>query len=60
MDFGKIKIIKGPYGPYITDGKKNAKIPKEMDPKKIKEAEAKKMLAEAPDKKRRFPRKKTK
>ena len=57
-DFGKIKIIKGPYGPYITDGKKNAKIPKEMDPKKIKEAEAKKMLAEAPDKKRRFPKKK--
>ena len=24
------------FGPYITDGSKNAKIPKEVDPKKIK------------------------
>ncbi|MDQ3159234.1 MAG: type I DNA topoisomerase [bacterium] len=59
-DFGKIKIIKGPFGPYITDGKKNAKIPKELEPKNITEAEAKKILAEAPDKKRRFPKKKRK
>jgi DNA topoisomerase-1 len=54
-DFGKIKVLNGPYGPYITDGKKNARIPKEVDPKKLSEAEAKKMLAEAPAKKR-FPR----
>ncbi len=51
-----IKIVNGPYGPYITDGKKNAKIPKETDPKSISEAEAKKMLAAAPAKKR-FARK---
>ncbi|PIR74029.1 MAG: type I DNA topoisomerase [Candidatus Magasanikbacteria bacterium CG10_big_fil_rev_8_21_14_0_10_47_10] len=24
-----IKILNGPYGPYVTDGKKNARIPKE-------------------------------
>jgi DNA topoisomerase-1 len=51
-----IKVVNGPYGPYITDGKKNAKIPKETDPKSIDEAQAKKMLAEAPAKKR-FARK---
>ncbi len=47
-----IKILNGPYGPYITDGKKNARIAKDTDPTKITEAEAKKLLAEAPVKKR--------
>jgi DNA topoisomerase-1 len=51
-----IKIVNGPYGPYITNGKKNAKIPKDTDEKKLTEAEAKKILAEAPDKKRSFKR----
>ena len=45
-------MLKGQYGPYITDGKKNAKIPKDMDPKKITEKEAKALLAAAPAKKR--------
>ncbi len=52
-DFGKIKVLRGPYGPYITDGKKNAKIPKDVKPESISESEAKKMLAEAPEKKGR-------
>ncbi len=47
-----IKILNGPYGPYITDGKKNARIAKDVDPVKITEAEAKKLLAAAPTKKR--------
>lgn len=47
-----IKILNGPYGPYITDGSKNARISKDLDPTKITEEEAKKMLAEAPIKKR--------
>lgn len=54
-----LKILNGPYGPYITDGKKNARIAKDQDPAKITEAEAKKILAEAPAKKRSFRRKKT-
>lgn len=49
---GGIKVLNGPYGPYITDGKKNARIAKEQDPAKITEVEAKKILAEAPVKKR--------
>ncbi len=53
-----VKVVNGPYGPYITDGKKNAKIPKETDPKSLTEEQCKKMLAEAPAKKR-FTRRKT-
>ncbi len=53
-----LKILNGPYGPYITDGKKNARIAKDVDPKAITEAEAKKLLKEAPAKKRAFRRKK--
>jgi len=55
-DFGDgVKVLNGRYGPYITDGKKNAKIPKETDPKKITHEEAKKMLDEAPAAKKRWP-----
>ncbi len=60
-DFGDgVKVLNGRYGPYITDGKKNAKIPKDTDPKTITHDEAKKLLAAAPAKtgKRRFTRKK--
>lgn len=54
-DFGDgIKVLNGRFGPYITDGKTNAKIPKDADPKAITHDEAKKMLAEAPAKKGRF------
>jgi len=50
---GGIKIVNGPYGPYVTDGKKNAKIPNGTDSTKISKAEALKLLSEAPSKKRR-------
>ena len=48
-DFGDgVKVLNGRYGPYITDGKKNAKIPKDTDPKTITHEQAKQMIAEAP------------
>lgn len=47
-----IKVVNGPYGPYITDGKKNAKIPSDMEPAKLTEEECKKLLEEAPARKR--------
>jgi DNA topoisomerase-1 len=55
-----IKVVNGPYGPYITDGKKNAKIPKDVEPAKLTEAECKKLLDEAPARKKfaRRPKKK--
>lgn len=59
-DFGDgIKVLNGRFGPYITDGKKNAKIPKGDDPKAITHEQAKKLLSEAPAKKARTRRQAT-
>jgi DNA topoisomerase-1 len=53
-DFGDgIKVLNGRFGPYITDGKKNAKIPKDTDPKTITHEQAKEFLDKAPAKKAR-------
>jgi len=53
-DFGDgIKVLKGRFGPYITDGKKNAKIPKDVEPAKITHDQAKELLDKAPAKKAR-------
>ncbi len=52
-----IKILNGPYGPYVTDGKKNARIAKSVDPTKLTEAEAKELIDKAPAKKKKFTRK---
>ncbi len=58
-DFGDgIKVLNGRFGPYITDGTKNAKIPKDTDPKSITHEQAIEMIAAAPVGKRgRFGRK---
>ena len=56
-DFGDgVKVLNGRYGPYITDGNKNAKIPKDTDPKTITHEQAKQMIADAPEAKGRFAR----
>ncbi len=47
-----LKVLNGPYGPYVTDGKKNARIAKGQDPAKLTEAETKAILAAAPAKTR--------
>jgi DNA topoisomerase-1 len=53
-DFGDgIKVLNGRFGPYITDGKKNAKIPKGTEPKDITHEQAKELLDKAPAKKAR-------
>ena len=50
-DFGGgIKVLNGRFGPYITDGSKNAKIPKDTDPKTITRDQAVELLANAPQK----------
>lgn len=55
-DFGDgIKVLKGRYGPYITDGKTNAKIPKNVEPKDVTHEQAKQLLSEAPKTKRKAP-----
>jgi len=51
-DFGDgIKVLNGRFGAYITDGTKNAKIPKGTDPKSLTRDQAKTLLAEAPARK---------
>src|SRR5579863_8633794 len=44
-----IQVLNGRYGPYITDKKKNAKIPKDRDPKTLTLEECRTMLAAAPE-----------
>lgn len=43
-----IKVLNGRYGPYITDGKKNAKIPKDTEPADVTLEQAKELLDKAP------------
>ena len=61
-DFGDgIKVLKGRFGPYITDGVKNAKIPKDTEPASITHQQAIDLLKDAPAaKKGRFVRKSAK
>ncbi len=49
FDEGAIEIVNGRFGPYITDGKKNGRIPKDRDPKSVTREEAVAWLAAAPD-----------
>ncbi|MCX6728749.1 MAG: type I DNA topoisomerase [Candidatus Saccharibacteria bacterium] len=59
-DFGGgIKVLRGRFGPYITDGSKNAKVPKDKKPEEITLEQALELLKSAPaSKKRRAPLKK--
>jgi DNA topoisomerase-1 len=43
-----IQVLNGRYGPYITDKTRNAKIPKDRDPKALTLDECKELLAQAP------------
>ena len=43
-----IRILKGRYGPYVTDGKKNARVPKGSDPARITLDEARRLIEAAP------------
>ncbi|HEY2591886.1 MAG TPA: DNA topoisomerase I [Steroidobacteraceae bacterium] len=51
-----LQVLNGRYGPYITDGRKNAKIPKDRDPKSLTEEECRELIAQAPERPRRFGR----
>jgi len=44
-----IQVLNGRYGPYITDKKKNAKIPKDREPKSLTLEECKTLLEQAPE-----------
>jgi DNA topoisomerase-1 len=44
-----IQVLNGRYGPYITDGKKNGKIPKDREPASLTLEECQALLAVAPE-----------
>jgi DNA topoisomerase I len=46
-----VRILKGRFGPYVTDAGRRASIPKGMDPGQVTLDEALKLLAEAPPRK---------
>ncbi len=55
-----ISILNGRYGPYVTDGKKNARVPKDREPASLTLEESVKLLEEAPASRgRRRAKKKT-
>ena len=43
-----IQVLNGRYGPYITDKERNARMPKDRDPKTLTLEECKALLAAAP------------
>ncbi|MBQ9018069.1 type I DNA topoisomerase [Candidatus Saccharibacteria bacterium] len=49
-DWGEIQIINGAYGPYVKGPgrRNNVKVPKDLDPKTITEAQAREMLENKP------------
>lgn len=49
FDGTEIQILKGRWGPFITDGKKNARIPKDREPESMTLAECEEALAAAPE-----------
>ena len=44
---GGIKVVEGKFGPYVTDGKKNGRIPPDTDPKSLTKPAAQEILAKA-------------
>ncbi len=47
-----IQVLNGRYGPYITDGHKNAKIPKDQEPSELTLEQCETLIAAAPLKKK--------
>jgi len=57
-DFGvdDIRVLNGRYGPYVTNGKKNAKIPKDREPRLLTLEECRVLIEQAPERGARFGR----
>ena len=53
-----IQVLNGRYGPYITDKTKNARVPKDRDPKSLSLEECQELLAKAPVRGKRGAKKK--
>ena len=60
LDFADdgIQVLKGRYGPYITNKEKNARVPKDREPNSLTLEECKELLEAAPARGRRGKKKK--
>ncbi|WP_028770836.1 DNA topoisomerase I [Silanimonas lenta] len=56
-DEAGIEVLNGRFGPYITDGSKNGKVPKDRDPASLTLEECQAILEAAPEARGRFARK---
>ena len=45
---GGVEILNGRYGPYITDGHKNVKVPKDQEPSQLTLETCQTLLEQAP------------
>jgi DNA topoisomerase-1 len=52
-----IQVLNGRYGPYVTDKTKNARVPKDREPKTLTLEECRELLANAPARGRRGKKK---
>jgi len=59
LDFEEegIQVLNGRYGPYITNKQKNARVPKDREPKSLTLEECIELLAAAPERGRRSKKK---
>lgn len=64
LDGVEVKLLKGRYGPYVTDGEYNASLPRDMQPDELTEGQAVQLIldrrAKGPAKKKRSKKKSTK
>ncbi len=56
FDDGAIEVLNGRFGPYITDGEKNGKIPKDRDPLSLTREECVALLVAGKPVNKRFAR----
>ena len=54
-----IQILNGRFGAYITEGKKNVRLPKDREPTSLTLAECETLIREAPEKKKPATRRRT-
>ena len=55
-----IQVLNGRYGPYVTNKEKNARVPKDRDPKSLTLEECIELLAKAPMRGKKKAKKKAK
>lgn len=53
-----IQVLRGRYGPYVTNGGKNAKIPKDVEPESLTQEDCEALIAAAPTRKKKAGKKK--